>query len=56
MLKVGEEVEAKIIGTDRKSRVMQLSIRAKDQDEMNETLAEYNRSTTDCLLYTSRCV
>ena len=31
----------------RQSRVMQLSIRAKDQDEMNETLAEYNRSTTD---------
>ena len=24
---------------------MQLSIRAKDQDEMKETLAEYNRST-----------
>ena len=47
VLKVGEEVEAKIIGTDRKSRVMQLSIRAKDQDEMNETLAEYNRTTVD---------
>ena len=26
---------------------MQLSIRAKDQDEMNESLAEYNRSTSD---------
>ena len=47
VLKVGEEIEAKIIGTDRKSRVMQLSIRAKDQDEMNETLAEYNRTTVD---------
>lgn len=45
VLKVGDEVEAKIIGNDRKSRVMQLSIRAKDQDEMKETLAEYNRST-----------
>lgn len=47
VLKVGDEVEAKIIGTDRKSRVMQLSIRAKDQDEMNETLAEYNRSNAE---------
>ena len=47
VLKVGEQIEAKIIGNDRKSRVMQLSIRAKDQDEMNETLAEYNRSTAD---------
>ncbi len=47
VLKVGDEVEAKIIGNDRKSRVMQLSIRAKDQDEMNETLAEYNRSASD---------
>ena len=47
VLKVGDEVEAKIIGNDRKSRVMQLSIRAKDQDEMNESLAEYNRSTSD---------
>ncbi|PNS07866.1 30S ribosomal protein S1 [Solilutibacter silvestris] len=46
-LKVGDEVEAKIIGNDRKSRQMQLSIKAKDQDEMHETLAEYNRSTSD---------
>ncbi|MBW8823112.1 MAG: 30S ribosomal protein S1 [Xanthomonadales bacterium] len=42
-LKVGDEVEAKIIGNDRKSRQMQLSIKAKDQDEMHETLAEYNK-------------
>ena len=47
VLKVGDEVEAKIIGNDRKSRVMQLSIRAKDQDEMNESLAEYNRNAAE---------
>lgn len=47
VLKVGDEVEAKIIGTDRKSRVMQLSIRAKDQDETNEALAEYNRNNAE---------
>jgi len=46
-LKVGDTVEAKIIGNDRKSRVMQLSIKAKDQDEMHESLAEYNKSATD---------
>ncbi|MBS0214480.1 MAG: 30S ribosomal protein S1 [Proteobacteria bacterium] len=46
-LKVGDEVEAKIIGNDRKSRVMQLSIKAKDQDEMHETLAEYNKQSND---------
>ena len=46
-LKVGDEVEAKIIGNDRKSRQMQLSIKAKDQDEMHETLAEYNKQTSD---------
>ena len=46
-LKVGDSVEAKIIGTDRKSRVMQLSIKAKDQDEMHESLAEYNKSAVD---------
>ncbi len=43
-LKVGDAVEAKIVGTDRKSRLLQLSIRAKDQDELHETLAEYNKS------------
>lgn len=46
-LKVGDEIEAKIIGNDRKSRVMQLSIKAKDQDEMHETLAEYNKQSND---------
>ncbi|QYR53781.1 30S ribosomal protein S1 [Lysobacter soyae] len=43
-LKVGDAVEAKIVGTDRKSRLLQLSIRAKDQDELQETMAEYNKS------------
>ena len=46
-LKVGDEIEAKIIGNDRKSRVMQLSIKAKDQDEMHDTLAEYNKQSSD---------
>ena len=46
-LKVGDEVEAKIIGTDRKSRLMQLSIKAKDEAETQEALAEYNKAASD---------
>lgn len=46
-LKVGDKVEAKIVGTDRKSRVLQLSIRAKDEAEVQETLAEYNKSAAE---------
>ena len=46
-LKVGDSVEAKIVGTDRKSRVLQLSIRAKDEAEVQETLAEYNKSAAE---------
>ncbi|MEH6414464.1 30S ribosomal protein S1 [Pseudomonas sp. CGJS7] len=44
-LKVGQEVEAKIIGTDRKGRSMQLSIKAKDEAEQQEALADYNRQS-----------
>ncbi|GIX37949.1 30S ribosomal protein S1 [Silanimonas lenta] len=46
-LKVGDTVEAKIVGTDRKSRVLQLSIRAKDEAEVQETLAEYNKAAAE---------
>ncbi|MEI2455056.1 30S ribosomal protein S1 [Lysobacter firmicutimachus] len=46
-LKVGQEVEAKIIGTDRKGRSMQLSIKAKDEAEQQEALADYNRQAGD---------
>src|SRR5690606_11738955 len=37
-LKVGDAIEAKYIGQDRKSRTLQLSIRAKDEAEAAETL------------------
>ncbi|MFC3551845.1 30S ribosomal protein S1 [Lysobacter cavernae] len=46
-LKVGQEVEAKIIGNDRKGRSMQLSIKAKDEAEQQEALADYNRQSSD---------
>ncbi|WP_058834563.1 30S ribosomal protein S1 [Luteimonas abyssi] len=42
-LKVGDEIEAKFVGMDRKGRTLQLSIKAKDEAETAETLAEYNR-------------
>ncbi|MBN8734676.1 MAG: 30S ribosomal protein S1 [Xanthomonadales bacterium] len=45
-LKVGEQVEAKFTGMDRKGRMLSLSIRAKDEDEMAETLSEYQSQNT----------
>lgn len=44
-LKVGDSIEAKYIGLDRKGRVLQLSIRAKDDAELAETLAEYQSAS-----------
>ncbi|MGH8183952.1 MAG: 30S ribosomal protein S1 [Rhodanobacteraceae bacterium] len=46
-LKVGEQVEAKFTGMDRKGRMLSLSIRAKDEDEMAETLSEYQNQHTE---------
>ncbi|MGN6314436.1 MAG: 30S ribosomal protein S1 [Rhodanobacteraceae bacterium] len=40
-LKVGDKVEAKFVGMDRKGRMLQLSVRAKDEDELAETLSDY---------------
>ena len=41
---VGDEVEAKFISIDRKNRTLSLSIRAKDDAELAEALAEYQQS------------
>ena len=46
-LKVGDKVEAKFIGMDRKGRTMQLSIKAKDEAETAEALAEYNKTAAE---------
>ncbi|MEZ5461783.1 30S ribosomal protein S1 [Dokdonella sp.] len=43
--KVGDPVEAKFIGMDRKGRVLQLSIRAKDEEELQSVLDDYQGST-----------
>ena len=47
VLKVGDKVEAKFIGMDRKGRSLQLSIKAKDEAETAEALAEYNKSAAE---------
>ncbi len=44
VLKVGDEVEAKFIGVDRKSRGMSLSIKAKDQDDEAEAMKDFNQT------------
>ncbi len=41
VLKVGDSVEAKFVGTDRKGRVINLSIKAKDAAEEAEVMQEY---------------
>ena len=46
VLNVGDTVEAKFIGVDRKSRTIMLSIKAKDNDEEAEAIQEYSRGTT----------
>ncbi len=41
LLKVGEEIEAKFIGVDKKTKSISLSIKAKDNDEESSTMKEY---------------
>jgi len=43
VLKVGEEVETKIVSVDRKNRVISLSIKAKDEIEEKAALKEHRR-------------
>lgn len=44
-LEVGQEVEAKFIGVDRKSRAITLSIKAKDVAEEASAIHDYNRDS-----------
>lgn len=46
VLNEGDEVEAKFTGVDRKSRVITLSIRAKDQDEEQAVVANYSDTSS----------
>jgi small subunit ribosomal protein S1 len=42
---VGDKVEAKFVGMDRKGRSLQLSIRAKDEAELRDVLEEYQSAS-----------
>ncbi len=44
-LEVGQEVEAKFVGVDRKSRAITLSIKAKDAAEEANAISDYNRES-----------
>jgi small subunit ribosomal protein S1 len=46
VLKVGDEVEAKFTGVDRKSRVIALSIKAKDMHEEAEAMQNYRTDSS----------
>ena len=43
VLSVGDEVEAKFTGVDRKNRVVSLSVRAKDEAEEKDAIATVNK-------------
>ncbi len=45
VLSVGQEIEAKYVGMDRKTRAIALSIKAKDNDEEAAVVKDYGRST-----------
>ena len=43
--RAGEKIEAKFTGLDRRGRTLQLSIRAKEDDELAEALEEYHNTS-----------
>ncbi len=45
-LKVGDKVEAKFVGMDRKGRTMQLSIKAKDSAEQQEAMSKLSSDSS----------
>ncbi len=47
MLSVGDEVEAKYMGVDRKSRAIMLSVKAKDSDDEAAMMQDYGASTSE---------
>ena len=44
MLSIGDEIEAKFTGVDRKNRVISLSIKGKDADAEAEVVSDYSRA------------
>ncbi|MDB5974962.1 MAG: ribosomal protein [Nevskia sp.] len=46
ILKEGDTLEARFIGVDRKNRIVTLSVKAKEIQEEEETVAEYSRNAS----------
>ena len=46
-LKIGDEVEAKFVGQDRKSRMLSVSIKAKDYEEESEAMKEFEQGNEE---------
>lgn len=46
LIKVGDEIEAKFMGVDRKNRTVTLSVKAKDNEDEAEAVQDYSRSGT----------
>ena len=55
VLKVGDKVEAKFIGMDRKGRIMQLSIKAKDERTRKQQALESYQSASGGTTKPARC-
>jgi small subunit ribosomal protein S1 len=47
ILSVGDEVEAKFMGVDRKSRAIMLSVKAKDSDDEAAMMQDYSSGTAE---------
>lgn len=47
VLKVGDEIEARVVGTDRKNRVINLSIKAKDMAEEKAAVQDHKKQESD---------
>ncbi|MFU8797554.1 MAG: 30S ribosomal protein S1 [Gammaproteobacteria bacterium] len=45
LVSVGHEIEAKLMGVDRKTRILNLSVKAKDTQEEAQALENYNRNS-----------
>ena len=53
-LKVGDVIEAKLIGMDRKGRTLQLSIKAKDEAETQEAMVEFSKASSEAASGTTK--
>lgn len=46
VLSVGDEIEAKFVSMDRRKKMLVLSIKAKESDELNDVLKEYKKGSS----------